>query len=48
MDSFGKIMVVVAVLSVILIGFYLYMFLIDRKLSHLEKELSEKKERPGS
>lgn len=44
MDSFGKILVVVAVLAVILTGFFLYLYLIDRKLTRIEKELTEKEE----
>jgi CcmD family protein len=42
MESYGKIFVVVAVLSVILIGLFVYMFTIDRKLRKLEKEIEEK------
>ena len=38
----GKIMVVVAVLAVILLGVFAYLFTIDRKLSKLEKEVKEK------
>jgi CcmD family protein len=42
MDSYGKIFVVVAVLAVILIGIFVYMFFIDRKVRNLEKEIGEK------
>ena len=42
MDSYGKIFVVVAVLTVILIGVFVYMFFIDRKVRNLEKEIGEK------
>ena len=42
MDSHGKIFVVVAVLAIILAGFYIYLFTIDRKLKKLEKEVDEK------
>jgi CcmD family protein len=42
MESYGKIFVVVAVLAVILIGVFIYMFTIDRKLRKLEKEIEEK------
>jgi CcmD family protein len=41
MESYGKIFVVVAVLAVILVGVFFYMFTIDRKLKKLEKELNE-------
>ncbi len=39
MRSNGKIYIVVAVCLTILIGLFLYVFLIDRKISKLEKEL---------
>jgi len=42
MDSYGKIFVVVAVLALILVGIFVYMFFLDRKVSKLEKEISEK------
>ena len=35
----GKIYVVVAVLTVMLIGIFIFLFLLDRKMSRLEKEL---------
>ena len=38
MRSNGKIYVVVAVCLTILIGLFIYVFLIDRKVSRLEKE----------
>ena len=38
MRSNGKIYVVVAVCLTILIGLFVYVFLIDRKISKLEKE----------
>ncbi len=38
MRSNGKIYVVVAVCLTILLGLFLYVFLIDRKISKLEKE----------
>lgn len=38
MRSEGKIYVVVAVLAVILVGLFIYLFTIDRKVSRLEKE----------
>jgi CcmD family protein len=42
MELQGKIFVVVTVLAVIMAGLYVYLFLIDRKVSKLEKELKEK------
>ena len=42
MESYGKIFVVVAVLAVILIGVFVYLFSIDLKLRKLEKEIEEK------
>ena len=39
MRSNGKIYVVVAVCLTILIGLFIYVFLIDRKISKLEKEV---------
>ncbi|MBR9833065.1 CcmD family protein [bacterium] len=38
MRSEGKIYVVVVVLAVILIGLFIYLFTIDKKVSQLEKE----------
>ncbi|GAB2833799.1 hypothetical protein GCM10027043_39860 [Ferruginibacter profundus] len=38
MRSNGKIYVVVAVCLTILIGLFLYVFLVDRKISKIEKE----------
>jgi CcmD family protein len=35
----GKIYVVVAVLTVILVGLLVFLFLLDRKMSRLEKQL---------
>ena len=35
----GKIYVVVAVVAIILIGLFIFLFLLDRKMSRLEKEL---------
>ncbi len=40
MRSNGKIYVVVAVALTILLGLFLYVFLIDKKLGKLEKELT--------
>jgi CcmD family protein len=42
MESYGKIFVVVAVLAVILIGIFGYLFTIDRKVRKLEEEIKEK------
>ena len=41
MRSEGKIYVVVAVLLVILAGLFLYLFLLDRKATRLEKKVEE-------
>ncbi len=42
MESYGKIFVVVAVLAIILVGIYIYLFLIDRRITKLEKEVKDK------
>lgn len=42
MESYGKIFVVVAVLATIMVGIFIYLFTIDRKLRKLEKEIEEK------
>lgn len=42
MEAYGKIFVVVAVLSIIMAGIYVYLFFIDRKISKIEKEVREK------
>jgi CcmD family protein len=39
MLEYGKIFVVVAVLSVIMTGIFVYLFFIDRKIGKLEKEI---------
>ena len=38
----GKIFVVVVVLALILVGIFVYLFFIDRKVTRLEKEVEEK------
>jgi CcmD family protein len=43
MRSNGKIYVVVSIVLVILLGLVVYLVSIDRKVSNLEKRLSEKK-----
>ena len=43
MRSNGKIYAVVAVCLTILVGLFLYMILVDRKITRLEKESSGKK-----
>jgi hypothetical protein len=43
MRSEGKIYVVVAILSLILTGLLLYVFVTDRKITRLEKKVTEKK-----
>ena len=48
MLEYGKIFVVVAVLSIILIGIFVYLFVMDKKIGTLEKEMkteSTQKER---
>ncbi|MEI6173307.1 MAG: CcmD family protein [Bacteroidota bacterium] len=42
MEVYGKIFVVVAVLAVIMVGVFAYLFTIDRKVRKLEKEIEEK------
>ncbi len=42
----GKIFVVVAVLALILVGIFVYLFTIDRKVTKLEKEVEEKNAEP--
>jgi CcmD family protein len=41
--SEGKIYVVVAIILIILVGLFFYLFSLDRKVKKLEKLLSEKK-----
>ena len=41
MLEYGKIFVVVAVLSVILVGIFVYLFVMDKKMGKLEKEVAE-------
>lgn len=41
MEAYEKIFVVVAVLSVILLGVFVYLYTIDRRLRRLEKENEE-------
>jgi len=43
MRSEGKIYVLVAIISTILLGLLVYLFFIERKVTKLEKLLSEKK-----
>jgi CcmD family protein len=43
MEMYGRIFVVVAVLAIILVGIFVYLFSIDRKVSKLEKEMEAKK-----
>lgn len=40
----SKLYVVVAVLAVILVGLFVYLFIMDRKVSRIEKELMQEKE----
>jgi len=41
MDSNGKIYVVVAVLALIQAGIFLYLFLMDKKIRRIEKNLEQ-------
>jgi hypothetical protein len=43
MRSEGKIYVLVAIISTILLGLLVYLFVIERKVTRMEKRLSEKK-----
>ena len=45
MESYGKIFIVVAVLAIILVGIFVYLFFIDRKVTRLEKEVETKQNR---
>ena len=42
MRSNGKIYVVVAIIVIVLSGFFLYLFMLDRKIKRLENILREK------
>ena len=42
METYGKIFVVVAVLSIILVGLILYLVILDRRIGRIEKEVEEK------
>jgi uncharacterized membrane protein len=42
MRSNGKIYVVVGIILIVLIGLITYLFLLDRKITRLEKKLSDK------
>ena len=42
----GKIFVVIAILALILVGIFVYLFTIDRKVTKLEKEVEEKISEP--
>ena len=46
METGGKIFVVVTVLAVILVGIFIYLFFIDKKVSKLEKEIRGKLSHP--
>jgi CcmD family protein len=45
MEESGKLFVVVAVLAVIMTGLFVYLFILDRKVQRLEKQLEEKPEK---
>ncbi len=40
--SEGKVYIVVAVLSIVLVGIFVYLFTMDRKLKRLEEQLKNK------
>ena len=46
MDQYGKIFVVVVVLAVILIGVFIYLFILDRRIGKMEKFLKEQERNP--
>ena len=45
MEPDSKIYIVVAVLAVILVGIFVYLFVMDRKINKIEKELKEHEEK---
>ena len=45
MEVQGKIFVVVTVLAIIMAGLFVYLFMIDRKVTKLEKEVKEKEKK---
>ena len=47
MLEYGKIFVVVAVLSIILVGILVYLFIMDRKIGKLEKEMKTESTQNG-
>lgn len=44
MEPDSKIYIVVAVLAVILAGIFLYLFVMDRKIGKIEKDIRERRE----
>lgn len=48
MESSGKILVVAGVLAIIMAGLFVYLFLLDRKLRRLEKQIEDKQHPPVS
>jgi CcmD family protein len=42
MESNEKMIVVVTILAVIMLGIYVYLFSLDRKIRKIEKQLKEK------
>ena len=42
MTNHYKILIVVAVLTMIMAGIYVYLFLLDRKITKIEKQLKKK------
>lgn len=47
MESDSKLFIVVAVLAVILAGIFIYLFVMDRKVSRIEKEMKENNPDPN-
>jgi len=45
MELSAKVYMAVIVLAVILVGMVIYLFLMDRKIGKLEKEIKEKKQK---
>ncbi|NJM26556.1 MAG: CcmD family protein [Bacteroidia bacterium] len=46
MRAEGKIYVVVAIVLIVLLGLVAYLFLLDKKIGRLEKEMAEKAVKP--
>ncbi len=42
MESNEKMFIVITILAVIMFGIYIYLFILDRKIRKIEKQLKEK------